>query len=177
MIVVRTSSEVFCARGLLENHNQKKSFRGSRLVQCTGSTSSTADDDDFKPQSTARCRIYRRKTIKNDVKETLFHRLIGPTQQLVDDIHRLASHNYQFDVKKRSLAVRLAGALAALSKESKGDYDGLSDLIRILRFATVTEGAKAGSGFTVVLVNAQPPSRRQRSQLGGMAEWLKALVC
>ncbi|KAI3668603.1 hypothetical protein L1987_88399 [Smallanthus sonchifolius] len=27
------------------------------------------------------------------------------------------------------------------------------------------EGAKAGSGFTVVLVNAQPPSRRQRSQL------------
>ncbi|MFS7921155.1 putative DNA-directed RNA polymerase [Helianthus anomalus] len=28
-----------------------------------------------------------------------------------------------------------------------------------------SEGAKAGSGFTVVLVNAQPPSRRQRSQL------------
>ncbi|XP_076950316.1 histone-lysine N-methyltransferase ATX3-like [Bidens hawaiensis] len=93
-IVIRTSSEVFCAKGLLENNNHNQSFRGSRLVQCTSSTSSTIEDDEeIEPQSAARCRVYRRKTTKNDAKEAIFHRLIGPTQHSVDEIDRLTSHN------------------------------------------------------------------------------------
>ncbi|KAI7747648.1 hypothetical protein M8C21_032541 [Ambrosia artemisiifolia] len=92
-IVLRTSSEVFCAKGLLVNQNKKQSFRGSRLVQRTSSASSTVENDAFEPQSAARCRIFRRKTSKNDMKEALFHRLIGPTQHSVDEIDCLIPHN------------------------------------------------------------------------------------
>ncbi|KAK9051400.1 hypothetical protein SSX86_028027 [Deinandra increscens subsp. villosa] len=92
-IVVRTPSEVFCAKGLVENPNQKQSFRGSRLVQSASLASQTVENDEFEPQSAARCRIYRRKTTKSDVKDALFHRLIGPTQHSIDAIDRLTSHN------------------------------------------------------------------------------------
>ncbi|KAJ9563416.1 hypothetical protein OSB04_008576 [Centaurea solstitialis] len=94
-IVIKTSSEVFCAKGLLDNQNQKQSFRGSRLLLRTNtelSGSSTAENDEFQPLSAARCRIYRRSSAKNDVKEALFHRLMGPIQHPVDAIDCLTPH-------------------------------------------------------------------------------------
>ncbi|XP_071705527.1 histone-lysine N-methyltransferase ATX3-like isoform X2 [Rutidosis leptorrhynchoides] len=96
-IVIRTSSEVFCAKGLIEKQNMKQSFRGSRLHLCNTnielSDSSTIENDDFEPLSAARCRIYRRSTTKNDVNEALFHRVMGPIQHPVDAIDSLTSHN------------------------------------------------------------------------------------
>lgn len=92
-IVIRTSSEVFCAKGLLEQQNQKQSFRGSRLVQCTNLASLTVDDDEFEPLSAARCRIYRRTSTKNDVKEALFHRVMGRIQHSVEAIDCLNSRS------------------------------------------------------------------------------------
>ncbi|KAI3498212.1 hypothetical protein L1887_33981 [Cichorium endivia] len=95
-IVIRTSSEVFCATGLLQKQNQKQSFRGSRLVSCTSielSTSSTSENNDFESLSAARCRVYKPSTTKNNVKEALFHRLMGPIQHPVDAIDCLTSNN------------------------------------------------------------------------------------
>ncbi|KAJ0837379.1 putative [histone H3]-lysine(4) N-trimethyltransferase transcription regulator SET family [Helianthus annuus] len=115
-IVIRTSSEVFCAKGLLVNQNQKQSFRGSRLVQCTGLASSTVENDDFEPHSAARCRIYKRKTSKNDVKEALFHRVMGPTQHLVDDIDCLTSHNEIQDLNTCSTFKERLNALQRMEK-------------------------------------------------------------
>nr|XP_043624566.1 histone-lysine N-methyltransferase ATX3-like [Erigeron canadensis] len=94
-IVIRTSSEVFCASRLLDRQNQKQSFRGSRLHRCKTmelSDSSTLENDEFEPLSSARCRVYRISTTKNDVKEALFHRLMGPIRHPVNAIDCLSSH-------------------------------------------------------------------------------------
>ncbi|KAK1425263.1 hypothetical protein QVD17_20612 [Tagetes erecta] len=97
-IVLKTSSEVFCAKEQTENRSKKMSFRSSRLAQCSSVASSMPEADDFDPQSAARCRIYRRKTKKNDVNEAIFHRLIGPTQHSVDAIDRLTFHHEMQDL-------------------------------------------------------------------------------
>lgn len=95
-IVIRTSSEVFCAKRLLENQNQKQSFRASRLLLNTKmelSDSSMAENDEPEPLSAARCRIYRRLSTKNGVKEGIFHRLMRPAQHSIDAIDCLNTHS------------------------------------------------------------------------------------
>ncbi|GJR12246.1 hypothetical protein Tco_0794898 [Tanacetum coccineum] len=61
--------------------------------------------------------------------------------------------------------IALAGAAVGIRKI----FSSLIHSVARSLFATVrpkeAEGVKAGSGFIVVLVNAQPPSRRKRSQL------------
>ncbi|CAI9279058.1 unnamed protein product [Lactuca saligna] len=104
-IVIRTSSEVFCATGLLQKQNQKQSFRGSRLVSCANvnlSTSSTSENNEFEPLSAARCRIYTTSSTKNDVKEALFHRVMGPIQHPVDAIDSLTSNSEVQDLNSCS---------------------------------------------------------------------------
>ncbi|KAL8268570.1 hypothetical protein R6Q59_002368 [Mikania micrantha] len=115
-IVIKTSSEVFCAKGLLGNHNQKQSFRGSRLVQCTSSASSTVENDEIEPQSAARCRMYKRKTTKNDAKEAIFHRLIGLTQHSIDAIDSLTAHNEIQDLNTCSTFKERLDTLQRLEK-------------------------------------------------------------
>ncbi|GJZ24622.1 histone-lysine N-methyltransferase ATX3-like protein isoform X1 [Tanacetum coccineum] len=100
-IVIRTSSEVFCAKRLLE----KQSFRGSRLVLCTkmeNSYSSSVEDDEPESIPAARCRIYRRSNKKNGVKEALFHRLMGPIQHSIEAIDCLNSHREVQDLSSFS---------------------------------------------------------------------------
>ncbi|KAI3741378.1 hypothetical protein L1987_59050 [Smallanthus sonchifolius] len=91
-IVIRTSSEVFCAKGLLEKQHQKQSFRASRLLlgaERELSGSSMAENDEPEPLSAARCHIYSRSRTKNGVKEARFHRLMGPIQHSIDAIDSL----------------------------------------------------------------------------------------
>ncbi|KAI3719539.1 hypothetical protein L6452_20441 [Arctium lappa] len=118
-IVIKTSSEVFCAKGLLENQNQKQSFRGSRLLLRTDmerSGSSTAENDEFEPLSAARCRIYRRSSTKNDVKEALFHRLMGPIQHHVDAIDCLTPHSEVQDLNTCSTFKERLDSLQRMEK-------------------------------------------------------------
>ncbi|CAH1447815.1 unnamed protein product [Lactuca virosa] len=99
-IVIRTSSEVFCAKRL--HQKEKESFKGSRLLMCTkmelsvshSSTAQENDKDEPEPLSAARCRIYKRSSskVKNGVKEAIFHRLMRPIQHSVDEIDGLTSH-------------------------------------------------------------------------------------
>ncbi|KAI7732961.1 hypothetical protein M8C21_004247 [Ambrosia artemisiifolia] len=111
-IVIKTSSEVFCAKGLLENRHQKQSFRASRLLLGTErklSGSSMLENDEPEPLSAARCHIYNRSRTKNAVKEAKFHRLMGPIQHPLDKIeclnsHREAEDNNSFSTFKERLA-------------------------------------------------------------------------
>nr|XP_043620839.1 histone-lysine N-methyltransferase ATX3 isoform X2 [Erigeron canadensis] len=94
-IVIRTSSEVFCAKSFLEKQNQKQSFRSSRLSLSTKlelSDPSMADNDEPEPLSAARCRIYKKSSTKNGAKEGIFHRLMRPIQHSIDAIDSLNSH-------------------------------------------------------------------------------------
>ncbi|XP_071716916.1 histone-lysine N-methyltransferase ATX3-like [Rutidosis leptorrhynchoides] len=104
-IVIRTSSEVFCAKRLLENKNQKQSFRASRLllnnIKMDPSDSSMAENDEPKSPSAARCRVYRRLSSKNGIKEGIFHRLMRPSQHSIDAIDSLNSHS---EVKDNSFS-------------------------------------------------------------------------
>lgn len=100
-IVIKTSSEVFCAKRLLENQHQKQSFRGSRRLVCPKmelSDSSMTENDEPEPLSAARCRIYRRSNTKNGVKEAIFHRLMSPIQHSIDAIDCLNSHTEAKDL-------------------------------------------------------------------------------
>ncbi|XP_024992805.1 histone-lysine N-methyltransferase ATX3 isoform X2 [Cynara cardunculus var. scolymus] len=104
-IVIRTSSEVFCAKRLLEKQHQKQSFRGSRLVLCAKmehSDSSIAENNEPESPSAARCRIYRRSSTKNGVKEALFHRLMRPIRHSIDAIDCLNSHRVVQDLNNFS---------------------------------------------------------------------------
>ncbi|GKB23581.1 histone-lysine N-methyltransferase ATX3-like protein isoform X1, partial [Tanacetum coccineum] len=104
-IVIKSSAGVFSAKRLLERQNQQPSFRGSRLVQRTHAeqyVSSTEENTEFEPLSAARCRIYKRSSTKYDLKEAIFHRVMGPIQHPVDAIDSLIPHNEGRDLNNCS---------------------------------------------------------------------------
>ncbi|XP_059634367.1 histone-lysine N-methyltransferase ATX4-like isoform X2 [Cornus florida] len=105
VLVIQTPLGVFSTRSLLQNQNQERCFRGSRLVSSKGTElpdSSTQQTDDCEPLSAARCRIFKRSNNKMAGGEPIFHRLMGPRYHSLDAIDCLSSYSEIDDPKSFS---------------------------------------------------------------------------
>ncbi|KAL7125696.1 hypothetical protein ABFS83_14G133700 [Erythranthe nasuta] len=96
VLVIQTPQGVFSNKSLLQSQYQEQCSRGSRLISSKAaecSDSAPADESEIKAMSAARCRIYKRPSVKKTGQESVFHRLMGPRHHSLGDIERLSSHN------------------------------------------------------------------------------------
>ncbi|XP_042000585.1 histone-lysine N-methyltransferase ATX5-like isoform X1 [Salvia splendens] len=103
VLVIQTPDGIFSNRGVLQSQYQEQCSRGVRLIssrtsECSGS--SHADADGFDAMSAARCRIYKRSSIKKTGIEPTSHRLMGPSRHSLLDIERLNSLHEDSDDAK-----------------------------------------------------------------------------
>ncbi|KAM0000650.1 putative [histone H3]-lysine(4) N-trimethyltransferase [Helianthus debilis subsp. tardiflorus] len=117
-IVIKTSTEVFCAKGFLEKRHQKQRFRASRILlgmERELSGSSMAEYDEPEPISAARCHVYNKSRTKGE-KEARFHRLMGSIQHSIDEIDCL---NTQTETEDLSHLSTFKEKLARLQRTEK----------------------------------------------------------
>ncbi|XP_042046336.1 histone-lysine N-methyltransferase ATX3-like isoform X1 [Salvia splendens] len=109
VLVIQTPDGIFSNRGVLQSQYQEQCSRGVRLIssmtsECSGS--SHADADGFDAMSAARCRIYKRSSIKKTGIEPTSHRLMGPSRHALLDIERLNSLHEDSDDAKSFQTLR-----------------------------------------------------------------------
>ncbi|KAJ7951298.1 Histone-lysine N-methyltransferase [Quillaja saponaria] len=90
---------VFSTRSILQNRNG--CFRGSRLVSAKNikpPESSTCENNEFEPFSSARCRVFKRAN-KKKVEKPIIHLLSGPNHHSLDQIMSLRTYKEAEDSK------------------------------------------------------------------------------
>ncbi|KAL3536712.1 hypothetical protein ACH5RR_000078 [Cinchona calisaya] len=104
VLVMRTPDGVFSTRRVLQSRNQDQWLRGSRLVSSTNAEHSDAsftEDNEIEPLSAARCRVFKRSSIKRNPApaEPVFHRLMRPYHHSLDVIDSLNSQREVENIK------------------------------------------------------------------------------
>ncbi|XP_021748093.1 histone-lysine N-methyltransferase ATX3-like [Chenopodium quinoa] len=94
VLVVQTPERPFLSsRMLLQDHNQGRNFKGSRLISKRVELPDPlpSNSEQFDPLSSARCRIYSRSKNKKAGEEPIFHRLMGPIHHDITKIDNMNS--------------------------------------------------------------------------------------
>ncbi|GAB2217455.1 hypothetical protein Droror1_Dr00000647 [Drosera rotundifolia] len=114
VLVIRTPAGVFSTRELLQNQNQGRGIKGSRLISkrvelldpLHSNNVEVQHNVEVQPFSSARCHTYSRPIHKAGAAPT-FHRLMGLMHHRVDDIEKLNSKEVEDSKTVSSLKERL----------------------------------------------------------------------
>ncbi|KAL9270832.1 Histone-lysine N-methyltransferase ATX4-like protein [Drosera capensis] len=114
VLVIRTPAGVFSTRELLQNQNQGRGMKGSRLISkrlelpdpTHSNNVEVQHNVEVQPFSSARCRTYSRPIHKAGAVPT-FHRLMGLMHHRMDDIEKLNSKEVEDSKTFSTLKERL----------------------------------------------------------------------